>query len=170
MVMFKTRKKDIAAMSLWIRKAYNRDMTKTKQVQLAISRILPTPFEERRSRIGVSGIHLKWLSPLRLSVYIVIPTIVGMLMSESRDMPYVNCFTAIHIWFADHGLWRHDTIKALNPAFEVERQAYWSKASNLRYYFTGFDQASEKEGNEFAAMNLERHRARAERSRMATNE
>jgi hypothetical protein len=121
-----------------------------------INRIMPMPFEERRGRVGmVSYAHWKWM---RLLPFVAIPAIgIGTIL-ETRSIPQEHVFTALHLWLADHGVFRHDSVKALNPAYEDERRQIEWKSTDRKWRFTGLDSPSEREIKEFAALNIERQR------------
>lgn len=146
-------------MALWVKRA-RIEATKKAQWTETVNRVFPLPFEERRARVGMLS-YRNWRFT-RLIPYIAGPTIMSGLFLEGRDIPHENCLTSMHIWFADHGFFRHDTIKALNPAYEHERMAFESKTNDRRFRFTGGDTLSERELREFAAINIDKSRMKDE--------
>lgn len=142
-------------MSLWIKRAQT-DVQKKSQFMVTMNKTFSIPFEERRSRVG--SLSYKTWRWVRFLPWIVAPVaIVGMIL-ESRDIPHEHVFTALHIWLADHGVFRHDSIKAINPAYEHERMAFEAKSNDRKWRFTGGDLLSDRELREFAAMSIERQR------------
>lgn len=140
---------------LWVKRA-KAEMTRHSRVLETINKILPMPFEERRSRVGmVSYGTFRWL---RYFPVVVIPLIVCGCIMETRDNPEENVFTALHLWLADHGMFRHDTIKALNPAFDDERRSIEWKANERKWQLSGTDMPADRELREFIAINMERQR------------
>lgn len=140
-------------MSLWVKRA-KVEATRRSQWLETLNRVFPLPFEERRSRIGmVSYKHWRWM---RIIPWVCPPIVFFGVVFETRDVPHDHIFTALHVWMADHGVFRHDTIKALNPAFEHERLAIDAKNADRKWRFTGGDGLSERELREFAAINVER--------------
>lgn len=146
-----------SAPSLWVKKAKVEAQKRSAWVD-AINRVFPLPFEERRARIGAMPYkHFRWY---RYLPWIVPPLFATAVIIESRDVPHEHVFTALHLWLADHGVFRHDTIKALNPAFEHERMAMDIKNNDRKWRFTGGDMLTDKELREFAAINVDRARQR----------
>ncbi len=140
-------------MSLWVKRAKVEANRRSKFVE-TINRIFPLPFEERRARVGMMSYKtFRWF---RFIPWLLPPVCFTGIMLESRDVPHEHIFTALHVWLADHGLFRHDTIKALNPAFEIERMALENKICDRKWRFTGGDGLSEREAREFAAININR--------------
>ncbi|EPY38835.1 hypothetical protein AGDE_05094 [Angomonas deanei] len=140
---------------LWVKRA-KAEVTRHSRVLETINRVLPMPFEERRGRVGMLSYGTyRWARyfPLVLVPFVLIGSIM-----ETRDNPQENVFTSLHLWLADHGMFRHDTIKALNPAFEDERRSISWKANDRKWRFTGADMPSERELKEFAAINIDRQR------------
>ncbi|KAG5492801.1 hypothetical protein JKF63_01381 [Porcisia hertigi] len=142
---------------LWVKRA-KAEMTRHSRVLETINRIFPMPFEERRSRVGMASYATyRWL---RYFPVILVPCVVIGTLLETRDNPQEHVFTSLHLWLADHGVFRHDTVKALNPAFEDERRSIEWKANDRKWRFTGTDMPSEREIREFAAINIDRQSRR----------
>ncbi|AIO01991.1 hypothetical protein LPMP_343680 [Leishmania panamensis] len=142
---------------LWVKRA-KAEMTRHSRVLETINRVFPMPFEERRSRVGMTSYATyRWL---RYFPVILVPVIVLGTLLETRDNPQEHVFTSMHLWLADHGVFRHDTVKALNPAFEDERRSIEWKANDRKWRFTGMDMPSEREIREFAAINIDRQSRR----------
>ena len=140
-------------MSLWVKRAKVEATRRTRWVE-TLNRLFPLPFEERRSRVGMlSYKSFRWF---RFLPWVLPPIAMVGIITEARDIPHEHIFTALHIWMADQGLFRHDTIKALNPAFEMERLALENKMNDRKWRFTGGDGLSEREAREFAAININR--------------
>jgi hypothetical protein len=140
-------------MSLWVKRAKVEATRRSRWVE-TLNRIFPLPFEERRSRVGV--VTYKTYRWYRFLPWILPPMAMGGIFLEARDVPHDHIFTSLHIYCADMGMFRHDTIKALNPAFEHERLALDNKLNDRKWRFTGGDGLSEREAKEFAAININR--------------
>lgn len=140
---------------LWVKRA-KAEVSRHSRLLETVNRVFPLPFEERRSRVGMMtyGTY-RWM---RYFPFVLIPLILGGAILETRDNPQEHVFTALHLWLADHGVFRHDSIKALNPAFEDERRSIQWKANDRKWRFTGTDMPSERELREFAAINIEHQR------------
>ena len=144
-------------MSLWIKRA-QAEVGRRNSLAESLSRVMPMPFEERRGRVGMVPYNtFRWF---RYLPWVVCPGICIGVMLESRDVPTEHCFTPLHVWLADHGFFRHDTIKALNPSFDQERIAAEHSNTDRKWRFTGADLLSEREVREFAAMTIEKQRLR----------
>ena len=144
--------------ALWVKRV-KVETEKYQRVTELVNKCLPTPFEERRSKVGaVSYKTFRWL---RYSPLFLFPICIVGGISEMRDLPHENVFTGLHLWLADNGVFRHDTVRALNPAFEDERRSVEYKSNDRKWRFTGADLPSEREIKEFAAMNLEKQRRAA---------
>jgi hypothetical protein len=140
-------------MSLWVKRAQGEAVRNASFME-SVNRVFPMPFEERRTRVGMVKYRTwRWI---RAGPYAIVPLLLGGIVLESRDSPHENVFTALHLWLADQGLFRHDTIKALNPAFETERMALEAKFNDRSWRFTGGDQISERELREFIAINVDK--------------
>lgn len=141
--------------ALWVKRA-KAEVTRHSRLMETINRVFPIPFEERRSRVGfLSYGTFRWA---RYAPILLVPiTIVGAVL-ETRDVPTEHVFTALHLWLADHGVFRHDTVKALNPAYEDERRSIEWKQNDRKWKFTGLDLPNEREIKEFAAINIDRQR------------
>ncbi|CCW61422.1 unnamed protein product [Phytomonas sp. EM1] len=140
---------------LWVKKA-KAEVSRHSRMLETINRVFPMPFEERRGRVGtVTYGTYRWL---RYFPFFLVPLILGGAILETRDNPKEHVFTALHLWLADHGVFRHDTVKALNPAYEDERREIEWKTNDRKWRFTGTDTPSERELREFAAINMERQR------------
>ena len=137
-------------MSLWIKRAKSELRSSTKIAE-TISRVAPFGFEDRRALVGVLPYKVwRWgrFIPLIIAPFIVLSSI-----SESRAMPQENAFTLLHLWLADHGFFRHDSIKALNPAFDKDRDIIETRQSEKRYRFTSLETISDREARDFMIMN-----------------
>ncbi len=121
-----------------------------------VNKALPTPFEERRSKVG--SVSYRTWKYLRWFPVLFFPSLFVCGISEMRDLPHENVFTGLHLWLADNGVFRHDTVRALNPAFEDERRSVEFKSNDRKWRFTGSDLPSEREIKEFAAINLDKQR------------
>jgi hypothetical protein len=141
--------------ALWVKRV-KVETEKYQRVTELINKIAPTPFEERRSRVGT--VTYKTWRRIRFAPAIVFPMCIIGGISEMRDLPHENIFTGLHLWLADNGVFRHDTVRALNPAFEDERRSVEYKSNDRKWRFTGADLPSEREIKEFAAINLEKQR------------
>lgn len=122
------------------------------------NRLFPTPFEERRSWVGMMPYKAfrKW----RVLPFFVVPFIVVGYISECRGTASETLMTPLHIWLADKGVWRHDTIKALDPAYDDERiNSDWSR-NDQTWRSTRTDLPSIREVKQFAAVNQDRQRLR----------
>ena len=146
-------------MSLWVKRAQGEAVRNASFVE-SVNRVFPLPFEERRTRVGMVKYRTyKWL---RAGPYVVIPFLICAIILESREAPHENVFTGLHLWMADQGLYRHDTIKALNPAFEHERMALEAKYNDRSWRFTGGDTISERELREFVAINVDKSKIKGD--------
>lgn len=142
-------------MSLWIKRA-NAEVDRSVRLIESINRILPVPFEDRRSKVGMITYGTwRWL---RFTPVVLVPFLTFCAIAEARDHPHENVLTALHLWLADHGMFRHDTVKALNPTFEDERVAMEWKLNDRKWRLTGADLLSDRELREFAAINIEKQR------------
>lgn len=141
--------------AVWVKRA-RAEVTRHSRVMETINRVLPLPFEERRARVGM--VSYGTYRYLRYFPLVLVPTILIGAILETRDLPNEHLFTALHLWLADHGVFRHDTVKALNPAYEDERRTLEWKQNDRKWRFTGSDLPSEREIKEFAAINLDRQR------------
>ena len=140
-------------MSLWVKRAQGEALRNANFTE-TVNRVFPLPFEERRTRVGMVKYRTwRWM---RAGPYVMIPFLLSGIVLESREAPHENIFTALHLWMADQGLYRHDTIKALNPAFDSERMALESKYNDRSWRFTGGDQISDRELREFVAINVDK--------------
>ncbi|ORC92082.1 uncharacterized protein TM35_000042960 [Trypanosoma theileri] len=145
---------------LWVKRA-KAEVTRHSRLLETLNRVFPMPFEERRSRVGmVSYGTYRWF---RYFPIVLVPAVLIGVILETRDIPQEHVFTSLHLWLADHGMFRHDTVKALNPAFEDERREIEWKANDRKWRFTGIDMPSEKEMREFTAINIERIRSSSTR-------
>jgi hypothetical protein len=144
-------------MSLWVKKAKVEQQRKAQWVE-TLNRVYPLPFEERRSRVGMVT-YRNWRMA-RFIPFIVPPFMMGGMILESREVPHEHLFTAFHVWCADVGFFRHDTIKALNPAYDHERMAFDTKNNDRKFRLSGADSISEREMREFAAINIDAARVR----------
>ena len=142
-------------MSLWVKRA-KAESNRRNALMESINRVMPMPFEERRSKVGwVSYRSYRWMrwAPIFGPPMIIIGALV-----ESRGLAYENALTPLHLWLADQGCFRHDSIKALNPAYEIERSALFAKENEKRYIMAGEDLLSPREVRAFGAMNIEHQR------------
>jgi hypothetical protein len=144
-------------MSLWIKKS-RAEVTRRSQFNEALNKVMPLPFEERRGRISGNAVSYKTFRWWKFSPFVVIPGIFMAVIAESRELAYENGMTPVHVWLADRGFFRHDTIRALNPAFDEERLAAEGDMNDKKWRFTGVDLLSEREAREFAALVLEKKR------------
>ena len=142
-------------MSLWVKRA-KAETNRRNALMESINRVMPMPFEERRARIGWVSYrtfrYARWL-PILLPPVIAVGVVV-----ESRSLPHETMLTSLHLWMADQGFFRHDSIKALNPAYEVERSAVFAKENEKRYLLAGEDMITPRELRAFSAMNIEHQR------------
>ncbi|KAH8604175.1 hypothetical protein ERJ75_001733100 [Trypanosoma vivax] len=141
---------------LWVKRA-RAEVSRHSRILETLNRVFPMPFEERRSRVGmVTYGTYRWF---RYFPILLVPIVVTGTILETRDVPHEHVFTPLHLWLADHGMFRHDTVKALNPAFENERRAIEWKTNDRKWRFTGLDMPSGKELREFAAININAKRS-----------
>lgn len=148
-------------MSLWIKRAQGEAVRNASFVE-TVNRVAPLPFEERRSRVGMVKYRMwRWL---RAGPYVIVPALCIGIVLEAREAPHETMVTAFHIWLADQGVFRHDTIKALNPAFDSERMALEAKWNDRSWRFTGGDQISERELREFIAINVDKSKIQGEKN------
>ncbi|KAH9601711.1 hypothetical protein LSM04_006387 [Trypanosoma melophagium] len=145
---------------LWVKRA-KAEVSRHSRLLETLNRVFPMPFEERRSRVGmVSYGTYRWF---RYFPIVLVPAVLIGVILETREIPQEHVFTSLHLWLADHGMFRHDTVKALNPAFEDERREIEWKTNDRKWRFTGIDIPSEKEMHEFAAINIESQRLSSSR-------
>lgn len=140
---------------IWVKRA-KAEVSRHSRLMETINRVAPMPFEERRAKVGFLSYGA--FRYLRYFPFVIVPGILLGSILEMRDVPTENIFTSLHLWMADQGLFRHDTVKALNPAFEDERRSIEWKANDRKWRVTGMDMPSEREIKEYAAINIERHR------------
>lgn len=145
--------------ALWVKRA-KAEVSRHSRMLETLNRVLPMPFEERRSRVGfLSYATFRWA---RYFPVALIPMIVVGAILETRDIPTEHIFTSLHLWLADHGVFRHDTVKALNPAYDDERRSIEWKQNDRKWRFTGTDLPSEREIKEFAAIHVDKQRQLSE--------
>jgi hypothetical protein len=144
-------------MSLFIKKTV-AEVRRSNRLAETASRIFPTPFEERRGWVGFVPYSM-W-QKFRYTPLIIGPFFTFALIVESRSSPTESALTPIHVWLADCGWFRHDTIKAVNPAYDDERiNTEWSM-QEVSWRASKSDTPSLREIKEFVAINAERRRQR----------
>jgi hypothetical protein len=141
--------------AVWVKRAKS-EATRHSRLMETINRVIPLPFEERRARVGFMSYGT--FRYMRYFPIVLVPTILAGAILETRDVPTEHIFTPLHLWLADHGVFRHDTVKALNPAYDDERRSVEWKQNDRKWRFTGVDMPSEREIKEFAAINIDRQR------------
>ncbi|RNE99394.1 hypothetical protein TraAM80_08215 [Trypanosoma rangeli] len=138
---------------LWVKRS-KAGLSRHSRLLETINRVFPMPFEERRSRVDmVTYDTYLWF---RYFPLLLVPVVIIGIILETCDIPQEHVFASLHLWLTDHGMFRHVTVKALNPAFEDERRAIEWKANDCKWRFTGVDMLSEKELREFEAINIQR--------------
>ncbi|CUG40933.1 Hypothetical protein, putative [Bodo saltans] len=141
--------------AVWVKRAKS-EATRHSRLMETINRVMPLPFEERRARVGF--LSYATFRYMRYFPIVLVPAIMIGTILETRDIPTEHVLTSLHLWLADHGMFRHDTVKALNPAYDDERRSIEWKQNDRKWRFTGLDMPSEREIKEFAAINIDRQR------------
>lgn len=144
-------------MVTWVKRA-SAEKARRWRVTETLNRLFPMPFEERRSRVGTMKYkHYKFF---RFLPYIVMPTLAIGVIAEGRQAPHETVLTPLHVWLADHGFFRMDSIKAVSAQGEQERLVYQNRVNDRKFFLTGGDLLSDTEQREFATINKERQLAR----------
>ena len=144
-------------MVTWVKRAKAEQMRRWRFSE-TLNRLFPLPFEERRARVGM--VKYKHYRFARFLPYMMMPSVGVGIIGESRQAPHETVLTPFHIWLADQGVFRMDTIKAVSPQGEQERLVYQTRVNDRKFFLTGGDLLSDMEQREFATINKERQLAR----------
>eukprot|EP01062_Namystynia_karyoxenos_P056428 TRINITY_DN47391_c0_g1_i1.p2 TRINITY_DN47391_c0_g1~~TRINITY_DN47391_c0_g1_i1.p2 ORF type:complete len:169 (+),score=29.29 TRINITY_DN47391_c0_g1_i1:88-594(+) len=84
--------------------------------------------------VGLFGITKVGAKKLKLLVVLVQCGLAGLMLWDTRHFEERNCFTWLHVWMADLGLFRHDEILALKRIGQSQESHVVRTQTNANLY------------------------------------